>query len=133
MFYGLVESPGAGVVSARAPTLRTALTDVLGAVRDIRRCVGCTKAIPDEMLQEDHCPSCNIREALCTKTMTCSICQEETVHFLTTVCGHHFHPQCLISTKKVWIQEHWDEFNSDELKFPCPNCRGDLPDNYNCE
>lgn len=122
-FYGLVNHPGLQIVHVNdCPSLRIGLESLFIRLKTIGRCSGCARIIPNMMMVDKLCSSCNMREALCDKSKGCSICQEETVHYTTTDCDHHFHPMCLISAKKAWLKDHGEQ-HDDGLLFPCPNCR----------
>lgn len=128
-FYGLFSHPGLQIIHiSDAPSLKKALHSLIKRMKTLCRCHGCAKLMPSGMLVDSLCSSCNLREALCSKEMSCSICQEETVHYLSTTCNHHFHPLCLIQAKKVWLRDHDNEHDEGVL-FPCPNCRTGLEEN----
>jgi len=124
LLLGLVRNCGAIRLHTSSDKLLTALSGLLEMARKTKQCSLCARVMVYLEKENEHCFSCMLRNELSPSVQTCSICQEETKHYLLTQCNHAFHTECLVKAKRIWSSDPLKEY----APFTCPNCRTVLRD-----
>lgn len=127
LYRGLISGARAPVVISHNTTVEQGLQKIVRGIGALRRCSLCTQIHVKDEMNGDRCTACILVGLVNTKLETCSICQEDSKHYIKTLCGHYFHPRCLIDAKASWVSGSEDRCEEDD-EFPCPNCRTGLPD-----